>query len=208
MARRTARSMQLSDEESRLFHAYVPLAKSFARRLAGELRADRDEALSECLIALVRVVKAWNPSRGSIKAYARIAFDRAVRRTKRDGRAIKVPETFFGGDMSGENRRRALRALGASALDADGMDRCLIDPGAEDPADVALRTDELRLVDEWLSRLPTRTRLILKARKGRGLTLKTVASCLGMSCNNVHLIEHKVMSRLRQRAARLERGRP
>lgn len=191
-------SMALTPDQMELFEANLSVVERAATHLAGVYGVDQDEAISACLIRFIGVVKRYDPSRGSIKTLLWPTLYREVLRCKQRDRTIHIPSHFFQGRISEENARKARRALAVAHLQFDEEREIpLEDPASPDPMGAMITAEEVAELDRLLSLLPTRDRLILRAR-ARKIGLPTLADFFGISKQQVNWIEWRAKSTLRR----------
>jgi RNA polymerase primary sigma factor len=102
--------------------------------------------------------------------------------------------------------RRALRPV--VSLENEDLERgeFIVDPGADDPAEVSARNDARRRLAEALSALPERRSAVLSTRfglDGRPRSLAAVGEDLGVSRERVRQLESAALCELRERRREL-----
>ena len=120
------------DERARdkLVRLFTPTAKSAALRWAARYGVDRDDAIQEGLLALMRALDKYDPLAGTLEAYVRIWTRARVGRARTYAHAISVPAHVFD-DMTRvlRARRKLERSLGRAATDAEVAADTGLSPG-------------------------------------------------------------------------------
>jgi RNA polymerase sigma factor (sigma-70 family) len=76
-----------------------------------------------------------------------------------------------------------------------------------DPMEHLQRSEQMRLLDSAMQRLPSRDRLFLKLYLERGMTAAQIADVMHISTANVHTVKHRAIQRLKSYVAAMDRPR-
>jgi RNA polymerase sigma-70 factor (ECF subfamily) len=101
-------------------------------------------------------------------------------------------------NLAVDDRRRMQREQQVVQADAEAVASETADEGPSPEATVAAR-DELRLLDEAMAELPTRTRIALEMRRFGGCKLKEIAAHLGVSVTVAHDLVAEGVAHCRRR---------
>ncbi|MDR7459733.1 MAG: sigma-70 family RNA polymerase sigma factor, partial [Armatimonadota bacterium] len=174
----------------------LPLVRGIARGVAQALppSVEVDDLVHDGVVGLLEAIGRFDPSRGvDFSTYATYRIRGAIL----DG--------LRGRDPLPRSLRRQLGAaprasapLAVVPLKVVPLDAALVLAGDDGQPEEALLAEELRAeVERALRALPPRHRRLLALRFGRGLRLREVAACFGISMTRAAELQERAIRRLR-----------
>lgn len=172
----------------------VWFAQVMCRRIAYLRKLDRDEVIAQALIGLARTLATYDPSRGSLSAYAwryvRSEMDHFLRH--RGPVSVSTDAIRNASDIPLERQKLAKAALTSSTT--SNPDRL------PDQRPSATQTvEDTELLAYALAGLSPRERQVIHLRYVEGLTCREIASQLGISHQLVSRIENEALAVMRIR---------
>ena len=193
--------MRAGDKEARdlLIHSVLPWAVKLAARYRGTFPLD--DAVGVACATTCRVVDGLDEKKGRLTTYLFKPLWRDLSRAAQSDCGVKIPHgpSRFRSEIA---RARAAISLHSSGPPPNSLimmtaDSALIDPAPTPPEAAALAEDAERLL-QALRELDARHQVVLLGRYWGQLTLKKLATVLGVSRERVRQLERKALLSLKQ----------
>ena len=186
----------MMEEAWELAMRYRPIAVRAARRQRRS-RIDYEDLVQEGLLALYVAALAYEPSKGSFGAYARVVVRRRVVRAAVEGRLpVKVdPDRWLAARAADARSEIAAVSENPVVVHPDGA---LVLDGIASPERDAEREADHAIAARHLRALPERERRIVEQRS-QGRSLDAVGSELGLSRERTRQLERQALRTLRER---------